>query len=83
MFIAFDSTKDPDAAANKDREPSPRNPKSGTTRGRVTRRGVVPRACGSCRRRKIKCNGEKPCEACRWYKRPQECTYPENERLRM
>ncbi|KAL2856846.1 fungal-specific transcription factor domain-containing protein [Aspergillus pseudodeflectus] len=81
MFIAFDSTKDPDAA-DKEREPSPRNPKSGTTRGRVTRRGVVPRACGSCRRRKIKCNGEKPCEACRWYKRPQECTYPDNERIR-
>lgn len=24
-------------------------------------------ACMSCRHRKIKCDGERPCEACRWY----------------
>ncbi|KAL2814004.1 hypothetical protein BJX63DRAFT_442664 [Aspergillus granulosus] len=77
MFIAFDSTDAP-----KDREPKPRNPKDVTRGGRRGRRGAVPRACTSCRRRKIKCNGEKPCEACRWYKRPDECAYPDLERDR-
>ncbi|KAL3432362.1 hypothetical protein BDV09DRAFT_174494 [Aspergillus tetrazonus] len=80
MFIAFEATKD--ANASKDLESGPRNPKSVTGRSSTGRRGVVPRACSSCRRRKVKCNGEKPCEACRWYKRPEECTYPEYERLR-
>ncbi|KAL2839499.1 fungal-specific transcription factor domain-containing protein [Aspergillus pseudoustus] len=82
MYFAFDSTKEVDAPVQKDREPSPRNPKNVMRAGRPGRRGAVPRACASCRRRKIKCNGEKPCEACRWYKRPDECVFPQNERDR-
>ncbi|KAL4974702.1 hypothetical protein BDW66DRAFT_167565 [Aspergillus desertorum] len=80
MFIAFDPSKV--TGGPGDREADPRNPKSVLSRGRTGRRGVVPRACASCRRRKVKCNGEKPCEACRWYKRPEECFYPEHERAR-
>ncbi|KAA8648909.1 hypothetical protein EYZ11_006302 [Aspergillus tanneri] len=33
----------------------------------------VPRACEHCRARKIKCNGEQPCNAC--LKDPSRCTY--------
>ncbi|KAL3467185.1 fungal-specific transcription factor domain-containing protein [Aspergillus heterothallicus] len=81
MLLTFQSTKEPDSAS-KEREPTPRNPKDVVRGGRRGRRGAVPRACASCRRRKIKCNGEKPCEACRWYKRPLECAYPDIERDR-
>ncbi|PLB51613.1 hypothetical protein P170DRAFT_471545 [Aspergillus steynii IBT 23096] len=51
------------------------------TRGRnerqpsVGRRVTTLRACTSCRHRKIKCDGEKPCEACRWYKKADQCHY--------
>ncbi|KAL4994369.1 hypothetical protein BDV10DRAFT_177046 [Aspergillus recurvatus] len=80
MFIAFDATKVADASHGP--EAGPRNPKNVQSRGRPGRRGVVPRACASCRRRKVKCDGGKPCEACRWYKRPEGCFYPEHERPR-
>ena len=33
----------------------------------------VPRACEHCRSRKIKCNGEQPCNACS--RNPQRCVY--------
>lgn len=52
-----------------------------TVRGRnqrqqsVGRRVTTLRACTSCRHRKIKCDGEKPCEACRWYKKADLCQY--------
>ncbi|KAF9891579.1 hypothetical protein FE257_003590 [Aspergillus nanangensis] len=39
------------------------------------RRVTTSRACTSCRHRKIKCDGEKPCEACRWYKKADQCHY--------
>ncbi|KAE8355702.1 fungal-specific transcription factor domain-containing protein [Aspergillus coremiiformis] len=54
---------------------------SAPTRGRgerqqsVGRRVTTLRACTSCRHRKIKCDGEKPCEACRWYKKADQCHY--------
>nr|ACM07369.1 Pdr1p [Nakaseomyces glabratus] len=38
-----------------------------------TRRTKVGKACDSCRRRKIKCNGLKPCPSCTIY--GCECTY--------
>ncbi|KAE8151464.1 fungal-specific transcription factor domain-containing protein [Aspergillus avenaceus] len=41
----------------------------------VGRRVTTLRACTSCRHRKIKCDGEKPCEACRWYKKADQCHY--------
>ncbi|OOF90955.1 hypothetical protein ASPCADRAFT_177962 [Aspergillus carbonarius ITEM 5010] len=41
----------------------------------VGRRVTTLRACTSCRHRKIKCDGEKPCEACRWYKKADLCQY--------
>ncbi|KAF9895210.1 hypothetical protein FE257_000112 [Aspergillus nanangensis] len=41
----------------------------------VGRRVTTLRACTSCRHRKIKCDGEKPCEACRWYKKADLCHY--------
>ncbi|PWY77031.1 C6 transcription factor [Aspergillus heteromorphus CBS 117.55] len=41
----------------------------------IGRRITTLRACTSCRHRKIKCDGEKPCEACRWYKKADLCQY--------
>ncbi|KAL2821844.1 fungal-specific transcription factor domain-containing protein [Aspergillus cavernicola] len=71
MFIAFEATQN--------REEGPSNPKHGRRSERISRRGVIPRACGSCRRRKVKCDGRKPCEACRWYKKPELCCYTEHQ----
>ncbi|CAG8218273.1 unnamed protein product [Penicillium nalgiovense] len=67
MFIAFKAQN----------EEGLRNPKHKRRSERLSRRGSTPRACTSCRRRKIKCDGEKPCEACRWYKKPELCAYTE------
>lgn len=33
------------------------------------------RACQPCRKRKIRCDGEKPCGACKWYRKPKECSF--------
>ncbi|KGO36724.1 Transcription factor, fungi [Penicillium expansum] len=66
MFIAFKA---------QNGEEGLRNPKHKRRSERLSRRGSTPRACTSCRRRKIKCDGEKPCEACRWYKKPELCGY--------
>ncbi|KAJ5116928.1 hypothetical protein N7456_001276 [Penicillium angulare] len=71
MFIAFDSSQ------SQNEEDGPRNPKHPRRSERNRRRGLMVRACNSCRRRKIKCTGEKPCESCRWYKTPELCSYPE------
>ncbi|KAJ5625741.1 hypothetical protein N7510_002050 [Penicillium lagena] len=38
---------------------------------------AITNACTSCRTRKIKCDGEQPCESCRWYNRPDQCQYSE------
>ncbi|KAG0155351.1 hypothetical protein PDIDSM_926 [Penicillium digitatum] len=66
MFIAFKA---------QNGEEGLRNPKHKRRSERLSRRGSTPRACTSCRHRKIKCDGEKPCEACRWYKKPGLCNY--------
>ncbi|QKX60965.1 uncharacterized protein TRUGW13939_08111 [Talaromyces rugulosus] len=64
MFLTFGSSRGTD-------EP-PCNPKH----AKRSRRRSTTHACTSCRRRKIKCDGEKPCEACQWYKTPELCLYP-------
>lgn len=33
------------------------------------------RACDECRRRKIRCDGQRPCESCQWYQRIDLCRY--------
>ncbi|EED20184.1 C6 transcription factor, putative [Talaromyces stipitatus ATCC 10500] len=80
MFLTFESSQ-----ANKTGLRNPKkqiSPTSITTRRseRLNRRRTTPRACTSCRQRKIRCDGEKPCEACRWYKKAELCSYPERER---
>ncbi|KAK9320229.1 fungal-specific transcription factor domain-containing protein [Lipomyces orientalis] len=42
------------------------------------RKKVTPKpiACGECKRRKVKCTGEQPCESCIWYKCQDKCIYP-------
>ncbi|KAJ5121104.1 uncharacterized protein N7515_009065 [Penicillium bovifimosum] len=69
MFLAFKAAEDSEQVL--------RNPKQKRRSERLSRRGSTPRACTSCRRRKVKCNGERPCEACRWYKKPEQCWYSE------
>ncbi|KAL8243662.1 hypothetical protein R6Q59_009920 [Mikania micrantha] len=39
------------------------------------RRSSAIRACEPCRRRKVKCSGDIPCETCRWYRKPAQCHY--------
>ncbi|KAK9319316.1 fungal-specific transcription factor domain-containing protein [Lipomyces orientalis] len=34
------------------------------------------RACSECKRRKVKCTGDQPCESCVWYKCQDKCIYP-------
>ncbi|KAJ5585286.1 uncharacterized protein N7459_005086 [Penicillium hispanicum] len=67
MFLAFDASQGEGLS----------NPKHPRRSERIGRRGMMMRACNSCRRRKIKCSGDKPCESCRWYKTPEMCVYPE------
>jgi hypothetical protein len=66
MFHTFEGFENPGAstpAKGRERQQS------------VGRRVTTLRACTSCRHRKIKCDGEKPCEACRWYKKADQCHY--------
>ncbi|KAF7114060.1 hypothetical protein CNMCM5793_007040 [Aspergillus hiratsukae] len=66
MFHTFEGFENPGAstqAKGRERQQS------------VGRRVTTLRACTSCRHRKIKCDGEKPCEACRWYKKADLCHY--------
>jgi hypothetical protein len=67
MFLTFGSSRGTDE--------HPCNPKH----AKRSRRRSTAHACTSCRRRKIKCDGEKPCEACQWYKTPELCLYPGRE----
>lgn len=52
--------------------PARTNDRSGD--GHPARRATA-QACEQCRRRKIRCDGERPCEACRWYKKAELCHY--------
>ncbi|KAJ5088948.1 hypothetical protein N7532_007632 [Penicillium argentinense] len=47
-------------------------------RPRKKRRKYIARACNECKRRKIKCNGEGPCQRCG--RQRLECVYVENAR---
>lgn len=71
MFVTFEAAQD----ANPTPEQGPRNPKQPRRSHRIGRQGIAPRACTSCRRRKTKCDGKQPCEACQWYKKPELCCY--------
>ncbi|KAK2810166.1 hypothetical protein FQN50_003136 [Emmonsiellopsis sp. PD_5] len=58
--------------------PTVQNPKTrnwGERRGR--RAGV--RSCEECRRRKIRCSGSQPCDACNYYKIPDRCHYADTK----
>ncbi|OJD15851.1 hypothetical protein AJ78_03948 [Emergomyces pasteurianus Ep9510] len=67
MFHTFEGFENPDARANEGR--------SRTRDGQANKRSSTLRACEQCRRRKIRCDGEHPCEACRWYKKADLCHY--------
>lgn len=47
----------------------------GTVRAPPRRRKPVPRACDSCRRRKNRCDGQKPCRPCLSHNKLSECVY--------
>ena len=69
MFHTFEGFENPTAATPA------RNRSTSERRDSISRRVTTLRACTSCRHRKIKCDGEKPCEACRWYKKSDQCHY--------
>ncbi|KAF1811737.1 hypothetical protein P152DRAFT_418407 [Eremomyces bilateralis CBS 781.70] len=46
-----------------------------TTRPTGSRRISTSNACVECRRRKIRCDGTKPCSQCQWYQHPGACSY--------
>ncbi|KAL1895871.1 hypothetical protein Sste5346_004968 [Sporothrix stenoceras] len=83
MFLTFDSAqpsaKD-DICNAKEQQPTARRTEHLHRRRRHSTATV--RACTSCRQRKIKCDGHTPCEACRWYKKAEQCRYVERERVR-
>ncbi|ETN46206.1 uncharacterized protein HMPREF1541_00390 [Cyphellophora europaea CBS 101466] len=47
------------------------------TSSAAKRRTSTVRACEPCRKRKIRCNGEHPCETCQWYRKASSCHYTE------
>ncbi|EEP77531.1 conserved hypothetical protein [Uncinocarpus reesii 1704] len=57
MFHIFEGFENPDKARSQSRE----------GRGKAGKRSSTVRACEQCRRRKIRCDGEQPCEACQWH----------------
>ncbi|PGG96982.1 hypothetical protein AJ80_09755 [Polytolypa hystricis UAMH7299] len=69
MFHTFEGFKNPAVA----------RPANGRSRSRDAntsgKRTSTARACEQCRRRKIRCDGEQPCEACQWYKKADLCQY--------
>ncbi|KAL1956066.1 hypothetical protein VTO42DRAFT_7661 [Malbranchea cinnamomea] len=67
MFHTFEGFENPNA-----RKDSRSQSRDGRTPGR---RVSTVRACEQCRRRKIRCDGEQPCEACQWYKKADLCQY--------
>ncbi|CAG7945395.1 unnamed protein product [Penicillium olsonii] len=69
MFHTFEGFENPTATT------AVRNRATSERRESISRRVTTLRACTSCRHRKIKCDGEKPCEACRWYKKSDQCHY--------
>jgi hypothetical protein len=47
------------------------------------RRVSASKACVECRRRKIRCDGLKPCGQCQWYQHPEACAYSRRTRRAM
>ncbi|KAK5108873.1 hypothetical protein LTR62_007763 [Meristemomyces frigidus] len=43
--------------------------------GKLPKRISTTNACVECRRRKIRCDGNRPCGQCGWYQHPQRCVY--------
>ncbi|KAK2805215.1 hypothetical protein FQN51_000738 [Onygenales sp. PD_10] len=68
MFHTFEGFENPNARPNDAGSRS----REGQTTGK---RASTLRACEQCRRRKIRCDGEQPCEACQWYKKADLCHY--------
>ncbi|KAN0072849.1 Fungal specific transcription factor domain containing protein [Elaphomyces granulatus] len=62
MFHTFNSGQNPSSTS------------SGTSSSSRRRSNAV-HACEQCRRRKIRCDGQRPCEACQWYKKVDLCYY--------
>lgn len=46
----------------------------------ASRRVSTSLACIECRRRKIRCDGARPCQQCLWYQHPEQCEYPRSVR---
>ncbi|PGG97353.1 hypothetical protein AJ79_09224 [Helicocarpus griseus UAMH5409] len=67
MFHTFEGFENPNGRANETR--------SRSREGQTGKRSSTLRACEQCRRRKIRCDGEQPCEACQWYKKADLCHY--------
>lgn len=81
MFHTFESVESRAGATSPGIATSPateaRSSNLSERREVSSRRVITVRACTSCRHRKIKCDGDKPCEACRWYKKADSCHYPD------
>ena len=52
-----------------------------TAPANMDRPGKISKACEPCRRRKIRCNGQQPCQLCQ--QSPAHCTYREKARHRV
>ncbi|CEI41678.1 unnamed protein product [Fusarium venenatum] len=66
----------PRTAPDQQNPNTPDSGSNGSKRQLVSRRKHTPTACGLCRRRKTRCDGERPiCFACIHHGRSAECTY--------
>ncbi|KEQ94120.1 hypothetical protein AUEXF2481DRAFT_6173 [Aureobasidium subglaciale EXF-2481] len=66
MFHSFQATK----ASSEETTASAKS-----SRPSGTRRITTSNACGSCRRRKIRCDGATPCGQCVYYQQADACVY--------
>ncbi|KAK0886636.1 hypothetical protein LTR02_017961, partial [Friedmanniomyces endolithicus] len=54
---------------------APPEPFEAQSESRTSKRISTTNACVECKRRKIRCDGSRPCGPCGWYKHPQRCVY--------
>ncbi|KAK5745772.1 hypothetical protein LTR17_001274 [Elasticomyces elasticus] len=54
---------------------APPEPSEADSDRKSSKRISILNACDECRRRKIRCDGDKPCGQCGWYQHPQRCVY--------
>ncbi|KAK5682041.1 hypothetical protein LTR17_027411 [Elasticomyces elasticus] len=54
---------------------APPEPSEADCDRKSSKRISIRNACDECRRRKIRCDGDKPCGQCGWYQHPQRCVY--------